>query len=160
MGQDLYDAPNVTRRWSAMSNDELVPRLRAVALFSGLSDKELKALADLGSVGDHPAGSVLAEQGRSGVGFHLLLSGNAAVTVNGEQRPPMKPGDYFGEVALIDGEPRSASVVVGPEGARTFSLTSWKFAPLLDQHPDITKQLLKAMCGMLRRTQALLDEKG
>lgn len=140
-----------------MSNDELVPQLRAVALFSGLSDKELKALAALGSVGDHPAGSVLAEQGRTGVGFHLLLSGEATVTVNGDERGVMKAGDHFGEVALIDGEARSATVTVCPGGARTFSLTSWKFAPLLEQHPKITMELLKAMCGMLRRTQAQLN---
>jgi CRP/FNR family transcriptional regulator, cyclic AMP receptor protein len=143
-----------------MSNQELVPQLRAVDLFSGLSDKALAGIAELGALSDHPAGSVLAEQDRSGVGFHLLLSGTADVTVNGESRGTLKPGDHFGEIALIDGEPRSASVVVGPDGARTFSLTSWKFAPLLDQHPEMTRSLLTSMCARLRRAEALLDHRG
>jgi CRP/FNR family cyclic AMP-dependent transcriptional regulator len=143
-----------------MSNEELIPQLRAVDLFSDLSDKALAGIANLGSVGDHPGGSVLAEQDHTGVGFHLLLSGDAEVSVNGEPRGTMKAGDHFGEVALIDGWPRSATVVVGPAGARTFSLTSWKFSPLLDQHPEITRSLLKSMCARLRKAEALLDQRG
>jgi CRP-like cAMP-binding protein len=140
-----------------MSNDELVAQLRAVDMFSTLSDKQLRQIAALGAVSDHPAGSVLSEQGRTGVGFHLMLSGTAQIEVGGQVRATIKAGDHFGEIALIDGEPRSATVRVGPDGARTFGLTSWKFGPLLDQHPEITLSLLKTLCGRLRRVEALLD---
>ena len=131
-----------------MSSDEVVAQLRAIDFFSALSDKDLRRVADRGSVHEHPAGSVLAEQDKSGVGFHLILTGTAQVEVGGG----------FGEISLIDGSPRSATVRVGPEGATTFALTSWKFAPLLQEYPEITLALLKTLCARLRRTEALLDE--
>jgi len=141
-----------------MSNDEIVAQLRAIDFFSSLNDKDLRRIAERGSVHDHPAGSTLAEQDKTGVGFHLLLSGTAEVEVGGHQRTTMKKGDHFGEISLIDGSPRSATVRVGPDGAQTFALTSWKFAPLLEQHPEIPLALLKTLCARLRRAEELLDE--
>jgi len=141
-----------------MSSDEVVAQLRAIDFFSALSDKDLRRVADRGSVHEHPAGSVLAEQDKSGVGFHLILTGTAQVEVGGQTRASLKVGDHFGEISLIDGSPRSATVRVGPEGATTFALTSWKFAPLLQEYPEITLALLKTLCARLRRTEALLDE--
>ncbi|MFZ0323815.1 MAG: cyclic nucleotide-binding domain-containing protein [Actinomycetes bacterium] len=142
-----------------MGNDELFAQLRAVDLFADLKDSYLRDIADRGSVVQHPAGSLLAEQGRSGVGFHLLLSGTADVEVGGQSRGTMKAGDHFGEISLIDGQPRSADVRVGAEGATTFALTSWNFTPLLDEHPEISRALLKGLCARLRNAEALLDQR-
>jgi CRP/FNR family transcriptional regulator, cyclic AMP receptor protein len=143
-----------------MSNDEVVGLLRAIDFFGGLSDKDLKRIAETGSVHDHPAGSVLAEHGKSGVGFHLILSGTAEVEVPGKGSFPLARGAHFGEISLIDGAPRSATVRVGPDGAQTFALTSWKFNPLLERHPEISMALLKSLCGRLRDAERLLDERG
>lgn len=140
-----------------MADAALLTQLRTVDLFADLSDKQLKAVADRGQVSQHPAGSVLAEQGSSGVAFHLLLSGSASVSVGGVERGSMTTGSHFGEVALIDGEPRSATVTIGPEGATTFSLTSWKFRPLLEEYPEIPLALLKVLCARLRRAEAAAD---
>jgi CRP-like cAMP-binding protein len=138
-------------------NDEVREQLRTIDMFSTLSDKDLKAVIEQGSVGDHPAGSLLAEQDRTGVGFHLILTGSAEVIVNGEVRSQMGPGAHFGEISLLDGEPRSATVRVGPEGATTFSLTSWRFNPLLDKHPEMVRALVRTLCARLRRAEELLD---
>jgi CRP-like cAMP-binding protein len=140
-----------------MADDELLGQLRKVDLFAGLSDKDLKAVAERGAVTTHPAGAVLAEQDSSGVGFHLILTGSAEVEVRGESRGSMGPGAHFGEIALIDGEPRSATVRIGPDGATTFSLTAWKFKPLLEQYPEIPMAMLKVLCARLRRAEAALD---
>jgi CRP/FNR family transcriptional regulator, cyclic AMP receptor protein len=140
-----------------MANEELLGQLRKVDLFADLSDKDLKVVADRGSVIDHAAGAVLTEQDKSGVGFHLILSGSADVEVRGEPRGSMGPGAYFGEVALIDGEPRSATVRVGGDGAQTFSLTAWSFKPLLTEYPEIPLALLKVLCARLRKAEAALD---
>jgi CRP/FNR family transcriptional regulator, cyclic AMP receptor protein len=142
-----------------MSNDEVVGLLRAIDFFAGLSDKDLKRIAETGSVHEHPAGSVLAEHGKTGVGFHLVLTGSAEVEVPGKGTFPMNRGAHFGEISLIDGAPRSATVRVGPEGATTFALTSWKFNPLLEKHPEIPMALLKSLCGRLRHAERLLDER-
>lgn len=141
-----------------MSNDQVVAHLRSVDLFSGLSDKDLRVIAECGSVHEHPAGSVMAEQDQTGIGFHLILSGSADVEVSGQPRGTMGVGDHFGEISLIDGEPRSATVRVGPEGATTFSVTSWRFTPLLDEYPAMTRALLKELCARLRRAEARLAD--
>jgi len=143
-----------------MSNDEVVSLLRAIDFFGGLSDKDLKRIAEVGSVHEHPAASVLAEHGKSGVGFHLILSGSAEVEVPGKGTFPMGRGAHFGEISLIDGAPRSATVRVGPDGATTFALTSWKFHPLLEKHPEIPMTLLKSLCARLRQAEQLLAERG
>jgi CRP/FNR family cyclic AMP-dependent transcriptional regulator len=78
-----------------------------------------------------------------------VLEGSAEVTVNGESRPAMGPGDYLGEISMIDGAPRSATVVAGPEGLTTFRLSSLAFAPLMDT-PEVSRVLLKALCARIR----------
>jgi CRP/FNR family cyclic AMP-dependent transcriptional regulator len=140
-----------------MDQDELLKRLRSVDLFAGLSDRELRAVADSGAVNEHPAGSVLSEQGTSGVGFHLILRGGAEVEVHGKSAGSLGSGAHFGEIALIDGQPRSATVTIGPDGATTFSLTSWRFKPLLEKYPEIPLALLKVFCARLRKVESAAD---
>lgn len=139
-----------------MSGDQVVTQLRAVDLFAGMTDKDLKALAERGSVVEHPAGHVIAEQDHTGVGLHVFLSGTADVEVGGQPSGSLNTGDSFGEISLIDGEPRSATVRVGSAGATTFSLTSWQFTPFLQEHPEVQFVMLKVLCARLRHAEAQL----
>lgn len=137
-----------------MSDADIAEQLGRVALFAGLSRKQLQALAKRGREVSHPDGHEVTMQGQPGaVGFHLVLDGTAAVSVQGVERRTLKPGDYFGEISLIDGKPRSATVRA-EQGLRTFGITAWDFRSLLDEQPDIAKGLLATLCARLREAEA------
>jgi hypothetical protein len=97
----------------------------------------------------HPDGKTVLEEDQSAVGFHLILSGEAEARHGGSVVNTMGPGDYFGEMSLIDGKPRSASVVAKGD-LRTLAFPSWNFGRLLDENPDIMKALLVVMSDRIR----------
>ena len=125
--------------------------LAATKLFGSVKPRALAKIAGMATVVQHGAGKELASEGRDGVGFHLILEGQAAVTVRGVAGPRWA-GGLFGEISLIDGKPRSASVVAETP-LTTISLVSWNFAPLLDEEPEVTKALLFALCDRLRTSE-------
>jgi CRP/FNR family transcriptional regulator, cyclic AMP receptor protein len=130
---------------------ELMDQLGSVYLFEGLSEKELKAVSNRVKEVQHAAGKEIATEGKGGVGFHLVLEGQGQVLVDGKQQGALGPGDYFGEVSLIDGGPRTATVRAETP-MRTLSLAEWAFKPLLEQ-PDIAHKLLLGMCKRFRESQ-------
>jgi len=131
----------------------VVEALRRTDLFGALSDKALRRVAAMAKCVPHPPGKVVTEEGGSGVGFHLVTDGTATVQVGGQARANLGPGDYFGEISLIDGKPRSASVAAETE-LRTIFLARWNFAVLLDDEPEVTKNLLLAVCARLRLAES------
>lgn len=136
-----------------MADKDMLERLRAVPLFEGLSDSELKDVLGRTRVVEHEKGDEIVEEGQGAVGFHLILDGEVAVLQNGGVRRTLGPGDYFGEISLIDGKPRSATI--RPESTvRTLSLAAWNFAPLLDAHPSMARKLLLGLCEHLRAAEA------
>lgn len=127
--------------------------LKAVPLFSELSDKELRALAQSMHEKRYEDGQEVVNQGESGVGFFVILEGGARVTVGGQERRTLKAGDYFGELALLEGESRSASITAD-EGLRCAGMTAWHFRPFIRDHPDIAWTLLKELARRLRQAEA------
>jgi CRP/FNR family transcriptional regulator, cyclic AMP receptor protein len=135
-----------------MADMDMLERLRSVPLFDGMSDKELKDVLRRTKVVEHDGGEII-EEGRGGVGFHLILDGTVTVLQGGGVRRTLGPGDYFGEISLIDGKPRTATV--RPEGpVRTLSLAAWNFDPLLDAHPLMAKTMLLGLCQHVRSAEA------
>ena len=123
--------------------------LKQAELFSGLDDKEAKKIAPLFKERDFTAGEVMAEEGKHGIGFFLIESGSAKVTSHGEERTTLGPGAYFGEVALIDDGPRTATVTaVGDVKAHV--LVAWDFRPMVKEDPDLAWGLLQGVAQMLR----------
>jgi CRP-like cAMP-binding protein len=134
-----------------MSDDRL-EQLRSVPLFAGLKDRELKDVLGRAREVEHTGGEIV-EEGAKGVGFHLILEGSVAVLQHGEVRRTLGPGDYFGEISMIDGKPRSATI--RPEGTvRTLSLAAWNFEPLLEKHPKLAHELLLGLCAHVREAEA------
>ena len=126
-----------------------VKMLAGVPLFAELSKRDLQALARSAKEVRHREGAILAREGEPGLGFFLILDGTAAVTVRGRDRTKMGPGDFFGEISLLDNGPRSATVTaVTP--IHVMGLTQWVFKRLVDSNPTIALKMLKTMAARLR----------
>jgi CRP/FNR family transcriptional regulator, cyclic AMP receptor protein len=132
-----------------MPRKSLKDLLGSVTLFEGLSKTDLYKIEKLGKEVDFPKGKTIVTEGEDGVGFHLILEGKASVIVGGRKRSTMGPGQWFGELSLIDRGPRTATVTTETP-VRTFSLLSWEFLPLLDKNPRITRKIMIEMCRRLR----------
>lgn len=137
-----------------MSYESLPQFLAKIDLFEGLSKDTLSDLIARGTSLKVPAGNHVVEQGANDAGLQVVLEGSADVTVNGVERAALTPGDYFGEISMIDGRPRSASVVAGPDGLTTFALSSLAFAPVVRENPDVAETLLKALTARIRALES------
>jgi CRP/FNR family transcriptional regulator, cyclic AMP receptor protein len=101
----------------------------------------------------HRPGTTITQQGVEGAGFHLILDGTAVVEVGGEVRATLVEGNSFGEISLIDGRPRSATVIAGENGLTTMAISPLAFEPLLDD-PEVSRTLLKVVTARLRAAEA------
>ena len=126
--------------------------LKSVPIFEGLTEKELQAVMNSAKEIEYAAGREIVKEGATGVGFHLILEGQANVTVGDHSQAKLGPGDYFGEMSLIDGGPRSATVKAD-SAVRTLSLASWEFTPLLDSNPSIARKMLVELSRRLRAAE-------
>lgn len=132
-----------------------VDLLRNVPIFHGLSQKELKTLADNFTQRTFREGTELTAEGQGGVGFFIIESGEAVVTVDGKERRRLGAGDYFGEVALIDGGLRTATITAVSDGT-SYGLTPWQFRPLVETNASIAWPLLEAMAKRTREIETQL----
>jgi CRP/FNR family transcriptional regulator, cyclic AMP receptor protein len=123
--------------------------LRKVPLFADLDGKELAAIATSMRERRFKAGDTVTQEGSGGVGFFIVEEGEADVEVGGEARGSVGPGDYFGEIALINESPRTATLT-----ARTdmvcYGMTPWDFRPLVESNSTIAWKLLTAMAEKMR----------
>ena len=130
-----------------------VELLQRVPLFADFERGELERLARSFKQRTFEAGSTVAGEGRTGAGFFVIETGEASVSVHGAERAKLGPGDYFGEIALIDDGARSATVTADSE-LRCYGLTSWEFRPLVESHASIAWKLLETMAKRLRAAQS------
>ena len=123
--------------------------LRKVPLFAGLDERELEEIALSMRERRFKAGDTMTQEGAAGVGFFVVEDGEADVTVGGESKGTVGPGDYFGEIALINESPRTATLT-----ARTdmlcYGMTPWDFRPLVESNSTIAWKLLTAMAEKMR----------
>jgi CRP/FNR family transcriptional regulator, cyclic AMP receptor protein len=123
--------------------------LKRVPLFAGLNDKELQQIATSMRERRFKSGDTVTQEGAGGVGFFVVQEGEAEVNVGGEAKGSVGPGDYFGEIALINESPRTATLT-----ARTdmvcYGMTPWDFRPLVETNSTIAWKLLTAMAEKMR----------
>jgi CRP-like cAMP-binding protein len=134
------------------ADPDIVDALSRTDLFAGVKKRALSSMASEARVVHHDAGKEITEEGGGALAFHLIHDGQASVTVGGQRRPDLGPGDYFGEISLIDGKPRSATIRAETP-LTTIALSSWSFDPILEQNPDVVRQLLNVMCARLRAAE-------
>jgi CRP-like cAMP-binding protein len=128
---------------------DVVANLGKVPLFSNCSNRELQTIARAVKPIDHPEGTVIAREGEPGIGLFVIRSGTAVVTIGGKKKASLGPGEFFGEIALLDGGPRTATVTATSD-IELLGLTEWVFRGLMHEHPSIAIKTLEAMAGRLR----------
>jgi CRP/FNR family transcriptional regulator, cyclic AMP receptor protein len=121
-----------------------VDLLQRVPLFEDLDRRELDRVAATMKQRTFRAGDTVTTEGRGGVGFFVIEDGEANVSVGGENRRTLGPGDYFGEVALLTDSPRTATITAETD-LRCYGMTSWDFKPLVETHSTIAWKLLQVM---------------
>jgi CRP/FNR family transcriptional regulator, cyclic AMP receptor protein len=129
-----------------------VDLLQRVPLFADFERGELERLSRSFKERTFGAGSTVVGEGKTGAGFFVIESGEATVSRGGDERAKLGPGDYFGEVALIDEGARSATITADSD-LRCYGLTSWEFRPLVESNASIAWKLLETMAKRLRAAQ-------
>jgi pyruvate,water dikinase len=130
-----------------------VEAVNEVPLFASLRPADVEKVARLFKERRFAAGETVTKEGSGGAAFFLIRSGEATVSVRGEQRGTLTAGEHFGEIALIDGRERAATVTATTELV-CYGLTYWDFQPLVVENGAIAWGLLQSMAKMLRAEQA------
>jgi len=150
--QDLREALRRAQlSGSRVSNDEKMRHLEDVPLLAECTQKQLRAISDISRVVEVPAGTSLTRAGQPGDEFFVILDGSAAVEKPGKKRVFLRPGDFFGEMSLLDGGPRSVTVRAATS-LRVLVIDRKNFQGVLREVPDLTQKLLVTLS---RRVRAL-----
>ena len=124
--------------------------LKKVPLFAGLDKHDLEVIASSMRERRYKAGDTVTKEGAGGVGFFVVEEGEAEVSVAGETKPwTVGPGDYFGEIALINESPRTATLTAKTD-MLCYGMTAWDFRPLVETNSAIAWKLLSAMAEKMK----------
>ena len=124
--------------------------LKKVPLFASLNDKDRERIARGMTERRFNAGDNLTEQGSSGVGFFVIEDGTADVTVDGEAKRTLGPGDSFGEIALLSDSTRTrTATITATTDMLTYGMTPWEFKPMVESNSELAWKLLTAMAAKL-----------
>ena len=130
-----------------------VEALQRVPLFADLSRNELQQVARLFKERRFTAGETVVKEGSGGAAFFVIETGEATVFIDGKQHSTLKPGDYFGEIALLDEGTRMATISASSD-LFCYGITYWDFRPLVEANGTIGWKLLQGMARMLRDARA------
>jgi CRP-like cAMP-binding protein len=133
--------------------------LKAEGLFDGMSAADLKKLAKGMREVRHAKGAEIIIRGKEGVGFLVILEGEAEVTTADGRHRKLGPGDYFGEMALLDHQGRSADISAKTD-LLVAAVPEWGFKGFLAENPDITYRLLQTLSRRLREAEEAQKARG
>src|SRR5918996_2592078 len=131
------------------SQADLVSVLKTIPLFASCSQTDLRRIAAIAKQVEFAAGETICREGDTGVGLHVVLEGETKVQIGGRTRRKLGTGAFFGEIALLDGGPRSATVMAETP-VRTLSIPSWSFTSVLKSQPGLALKMLEETCRRLR----------
>jgi len=135
-----------------LSGDARIRHLQRVPLFSGFNEKELRRVAELARIVDVPAGTAVTQIGEPGNSFFVIIDGTVAVRTPVGTGAQLQPGEFFGEMSLLDGEPRSATIVAMTD-LRLLVVDRTHFWRLLDETPDLIRGMLTILSRRVRRLE-------
>ncbi len=134
-----------------MAKGSATRMLAGVPLFAGLSTRHLKRIGDLAETADYMAGASLVKEGTEGDAFYVIIEGLAKVVMGRRTINQLMPGDYFGEISLLDGGVRTASVV-SETPLKVLVIDRKRFLKLLESESAIAINLLEGLARTIRRT--------
>ncbi|MDO8485210.1 MAG: cyclic nucleotide-binding domain-containing protein [Candidatus Limnocylindrales bacterium] len=132
-----------------LSRERTTQLLSQTRLFAGVGAEGLGRIADRITEVDVPAARVIARQGEIGTGFFIIASGSVRVIRDGETLAELGPGEFFGELSVIDGLPRVAQVV-SAEPTTCLALATWDFEAVVREQPSVALAILRELAGRLR----------
>jgi CRP-like cAMP-binding protein len=135
---------------------ELADLLADVGLFSKCTTRQRRTIARHAQIAELPAGAVLIQEGEPGDAFFVILEGEAVVQHADVEVSRVSPGAYFGEMAILDGEPRSATVVAVTD-VKVAVIGIRMFRTMLREFSDLAEQLLIALAGELREARKVRE---
>ena len=131
---------------------ELEQQLASVPLLAGLDTRIRRRLAETGKRRTYAPDEEIVREGSTGTALYIILSGTARVVRGAEGIGEVGAGDFFGELALIEEHPRSASVIASTE-TECLLFPAWEFTALLEEHPEIAVPIMRALIGRLHRRE-------
>ena len=155
-GWDLRDFLRRGEESVRLPQDEKMRHLQKVDIFEDCTKKQLKAVAAISRVIEVPAGTTLTRLGDTGEEFFFILDGAASVEVSRRKRGKMGPGQFFGEMSLLDGDPRSATVRAETD-MRLLVILRRNFQALLSEVPELTRNILVVLSRRLREVERALN---
>ena len=138
-----------------MDDKQILALMKGTPIFSRLNDAALKSVFKAAVQKKALAGTKLVEEGKGGVGFYLILEGKAEVIREGEKLAELGSGNFFGELSVIDGAPRTADVVAMID-TDCLVITQWAMKSLIENHPQIAQGMLEELVRRLRATDEAL----
>jgi CRP/FNR family cyclic AMP-dependent transcriptional regulator len=137
---------------AAPPRDVRIRHLQRVPLFSGFRENELRRVAEISKIVEVPAGTAVTQMGEPGNSFFVIIDGTVAVRTPVGFGHEMLPGDFFGEMSLLDGEPRSATITAATD-LRLLIVDRAHFWRLLEETPDLMRQILTLLSRRVRRLE-------
>ena len=131
---------------------ELEQQLATVPLLAGLEDRVRRRLAEIGKRRTYAADETIVREGSTGTALYIVLRGRARVERDGAAIGQLNAGDFFGELALIEEHPRSATVVAREE-TDCLLFPAWEFTALLEEHPEIAVPIMRELIARLHRRE-------
>jgi CRP-like cAMP-binding protein len=132
-----------------LTRDQTTEILGRTRLFSGVDAAGLERIAARTTELDVPGDRVIARQGEIGTGFFVIVSGEVRVVRDGETIATLGPGEFFGELSVLDGRPRIAQVV-SSQPTICMALASWDFEAVVGEQPSVALSILRELAGRLR----------
>jgi CRP/FNR family cyclic AMP-dependent transcriptional regulator len=132
-----------------LTRDRRIELLATAPLFAGVDEAGLARVAERAIEVEFPAGGVIARQGDVGTGFFLVASGSVRIVRDGETIATLGPGEFFGELSVLDGLPRTAQVVAA-EPTMCLALATWDFEAVVAEDPKVALGIMRGLATRLR----------
>jgi CRP-like cAMP-binding protein len=141
----------------AKDDPAVLRMLEQVPLFSGLGKKQLKNIVEISTQREYPVGEVIEKEGDMGITFYMILNGSVEVRKGKKVLAKLGRGQFFGEMALVDKQPRSASVVA-IEPTKCLLTRAWNWSGIISSEPKVAMALIQEMARRLRETDKAFSE--